>query len=69
MSLLQFRSIGKSEWLFENYIRRVYTSRLLEDYFSFLTHEHFSFIHEYADKRLNLPRPDTSYAKAPPIRS
>jgi hypothetical protein len=61
MSLLTFRSVGDSELLFEEYIRRVYTTRFFQEYFSFLSHEHFKFIHEYAHVKLGFERPAVSY--------
>lgn len=65
--LLSFKCPGDEDELFRVYIKKLYTAPFFRRYFSFLDDEepesnYFRFIHEYAAKRLKLPRPRTHYA-------
>jgi hypothetical protein len=59
----------EEEKLFRKYIRELYTTGFFQEYFSFLDQtesvpssgEYFSFIHEYAHRRLGLRRPSVAF--------
>lgn len=60
--LLETSRSRREELLFQGYIRELYGTRFFREYFSFLAQSkrvepYFSYIHEYAHTRLNLPHP------------
>ena len=62
-----------AEHLFRKHIHDVYKSPFFRDYFSYLANvedekvsgTYFSFIHQYAQERLNMERPNEDYPKSP----